>query len=69
MTQDAKEIEKKFADITIEFRDRQKDTLIYQDIIGYQVGGGVVGITNRDGVTKVHPLDLIEEITHVVYEA
>jgi hypothetical protein len=65
----SEEIEKKFASLEVVFRDRKDDTLIYQDILGYQVGGGVLGVTNRDGVTKVHPLDLIKEITHIVHEA
>ena len=59
---------KKVADITVSFRSKIEEDRTFEDILGYQVGGGALGITLKDGTTYVLPTDLISEIKHTVKE-
>ncbi len=56
------------ADIIVTFRNKTKEDVKFEDILGYQVGGGALGVTLKDGTTFVWPTDLIAEIKHTVKE-
>ena len=48
--------------ITINFRDRRNDTLIYDDIVGYQIGASAISISHQSGANDIIPLDLIANV-------
>lgn len=58
----------KLATITITFRDRFLDKIVFDNVIGYQVGGSAILVAIDTGVTRIFPLDLVAEIEHVVHE-
>ena len=58
---------KRFADITVMYKDGSKD--FFEDIIGYQVGGGALGVSLQDGVTHVINFDLVNSLIHTVKDA
>ena len=49
--------------ITITFRDRRNDTLIFDNVIGYQVGGGALSVARQTGENDIIPVDLIQNVT------
>lgn len=48
--------------ITINFRDRRNDTLIYNDVIGYQIGNTAISISHHNGENDIIPLDLVANV-------
>ena len=54
--------------VTITFRDRFQDTLIYSDVIGYQIGGGAFGVTEKNGKTTIYNWDEISSVVHEIKE-
>jgi hypothetical protein len=57
---------KRFADITVMYKDGTKD--FFEDIIGYQVGGGALGISLQEGITHVINFDLVTSLIHILKE-
>lgn len=58
----------KLATVAIKFRDRTQDSIIFDNVIGYQVGGSAILVAIDTGVTRIYPLDLVAEIEHIVHE-
>ena len=54
--------------IIVNFRDRLNDTLVYDNVIGYQIGGGAVSISRTTGENEIIPLDLISNISFKLNE-
>ena len=54
--------------ITINFRDRRNDTLIYDNVVGYQIVGGAVSISRATGENEIIPLDLISNVSFKLNE-
>lgn len=46
------------------FRDRFIDPVIYNDVIGFGVGGGAVQVMRETGESFVFPLDLVLRLEH-----
>lgn len=49
--------------IHIMFRERFNDSIVYANVIGYQVGGGALSVMLEDGENIVIPIDLIQRIS------
>lgn len=60
------ETAKRVSSIEVLFKDGIE--LAYEDIIGYQVGGGALAISLKSGETLVWPFDDISFIKHTVQE-
>ena len=54
--------------IIVNFRDRLNDTLVYDNVIGYQIGGGAVSISRTTGENEIIPLDLISNVSFKLNE-
>lgn len=46
--------------LSVEYRDGESQ--IYDDIIGYQVGGGCLAITFKNFSVSIHPLDTVKSV-------
>lgn len=53
--------------ITITFRGNPEDK-VFEDILGYQLGSGFLGVMCRDGNTYIYPQDQIYQIVHTQKE-
>lgn len=38
------------------------EAVVYEDIVGYQLGSGFIGIIQRDGSMRIIPSDRVEEV-------
>lgn len=54
--------------IIVNFRDRRNDTLMYDNVVGYQIGGGAVSISRATGENEIIPLDLISNVSFKLNE-
>lgn len=50
-------------DITIVFRDNERPVYHYENIQGYQLGSGFLGVIIEDGTMQIYPSDLILSAT------
>ncbi len=53
---------------TVVFRDRHSDTLIFDQTVGYQVGGGAISVSLATGENEIIPLDLISKVSFKLNE-
>ena len=54
--------------VSITFRDRFQDSLIYNDVIGYQIGGNAVSVTRQSNESEIIPLDLVSRVSFKLNE-
>ena len=54
-------------DIVIAFR-KDLDTVQYENIIGYQLGSGFLGVIKSDGNSVIYPQDLILQVNLINQE-
>lgn len=40
----------------------------YEDVLGYQLGSGFVGVMTKEGKTIIFPQDLVEMVVHTQTE-
>lgn len=50
-------------DITIVFRDSDSAVYHYENIQGYQLGSGFLGVIIEDGTMQIYPSDIILSAT------
>lgn len=50
--------------VTISFRDRFRDSVFFDNVVGFGVGGGAVQVVLETGESIAIPLDLINQLTH-----
>lgn len=50
-------------DIEIVFRDENVYNITYENIQGYQLGSGFLGVITADGTMNIYPSDLIFSAT------
>jgi hypothetical protein len=48
--------------IFIRFRDKESESVCYNNVIGYQAGGGALSVSLDTGSNMIFPLDLIEVV-------
>lgn len=49
--------------ITISFRGNPEPK-VFEDILGYQLGSGFIGVMVRNGNTYIYPADQVYEVVH-----
>lgn len=59
---------KKLSTVTVFFRDGFYDNVIFDNVIGYQIGGSAIAVALETGVTKIYPMDIIFSVEHIAPE-
>jgi hypothetical protein len=53
--------------ITIDFRGNP-ESKVFEDVLGYQLGSGFIGVMCKDGNTYIYPSDLVYQVVHTTKE-